>query len=59
MGVNILYNITLYMKHKQFLGFLFQSIQKYMMNTNTTTAPAAAFMYIDFMFKYVASFLYF
>lgn len=34
-------------------------IQKYSTNTITITNPAAAFTYIDFIFKYVASFLYF
>lgn len=29
------------------------------MNTRKTIAAAAAFTYIDFLFKYVASFLYF
>lgn len=29
------------------------------MTTKRTTPPTAAFTYIDFVFKYVASFLYF
>lgn len=37
----------------------FYKTQKYKIKTRTTIQPAAAFTYKDFVFKYVASFLYF
>lgn len=37
----------------------FYNTQKYNITTKQTIPPTAAFTYIDFVFKYVASFLYF